>query len=204
MFALFILVTVTLSDDVHTLKTVNCTEPGMFCVNDGYHSNYFYLCTERFNGYLKCPRNTVCGYQGRIPDTENPCVPVSVKKSETKTDSIPCVSEGLFCIHDGNHEKQFLMCSSTYSNYLNCPTNYSCGYDYKVPDTENPCVEDPKKVENTDICIADGFMCVNDGLHNNQFYMCSSGYKGFMNCPTGAKCSGAILMPFTQSPCVTI
>ncbi|ELP93068.1 Cyst wall-specific glycoprotein Jacob family protein, partial [Entamoeba invadens IP1] len=81
---------------------------------------------------------------------------------------------------------------------------------------EQPCFSikrtfnsDVKKIDNNNneyegICQSDGYYCVNDGEHNDQFYMCSDSFKGFLKCPRGTKCGNVLNNPCHTNPCVNI
>ncbi|ELP87093.1 Cyst wall-specific glycoprotein Jacob family protein [Entamoeba invadens IP1] len=198
-----------------TINNSICTSNGNYCVQDGNHTKEYYICSDEYKGYVYCPVGTICGYIGRVPDSDSPCVlESSISVDTTKdisTDDI-CQSDGDYCVLDGLHDYKYYFCSTYYKGYLPCPLGTKCGYKGKVPNEESPCVlldssieDSSQQIENKYLnfkCRGLGLFCIIDGIHNDQYYQCSEQFNGTRHCPKNTWCKGEQKLPYTESPCV--
>nr|ABC59321.2 Jacob 6 [Entamoeba invadens] len=203
---------------------------GFYCLEGNKYIHKYLWCTDTFKGIMDCPKGTKCGYDGKAPDNQSPCVldENSIQKStekskEPETPSVESPSEddickgknGLYCVDDGKHIHEFLVCTKDYKGYMECPKNTQCGYDGKIPCDESPCIYPPHSTESTsksivtpsvdksedDICKdKDGYYCVKGEEH--KYLWCTDTYKGYMNCSKGTHCGYDGKVPDNESPCV--
>ncbi|ELP88457.1 Cyst wall-specific glycoprotein Jacob family protein [Entamoeba invadens IP1] len=135
-----------------------CKEDGFYCTGDNEHSTQYYICSETYKGYSKCPLGTKCGANGHYPFTINPCIldgyifkstensevksveKSTEKSSEVDVNGIDCKENGYYCVEDGKHDYQFYVCEDTFKGFMKCPVGTKCAGATTKPYTSSPCV----------------------------------------------------------------
>ncbi|ELP85101.1 Cyst wall-specific glycoprotein Jacob family protein [Entamoeba invadens IP1] len=126
-----------------------CTEEGLYCVLDGKHDNEYYICTDAYKGFSKCPPGTICKGKGKFDIKVDPCVEKTTESSKAKSVEKPVVSEenelkckedGLFCVIDGKHNDQYFQCSEFYTGFRPCSKGTWCKGEQEKPYDTDPCV----------------------------------------------------------------
>ncbi|ELP90687.1 Cyst wall-specific glycoprotein Jacob family protein [Entamoeba invadens IP1] len=187
----------TPSVDTPSEEDICKDKSGYYCLDDVDYVYQYLWCSDSYKGYMKCPKGTYCGYDGKAPDNQSPCV-LEVEPKDIIDPKDLCKNEGFMCINDGKHDSQYLVCSESYKGYMYCSEGTKCSGKSYMNFTENPCVGVDRTVE----CKKDGFFCLIDGKHNDKYFQCSSEFTGFRQCPKDTWCKKEQSEPFEESPCV--
>ncbi|KAL7711946.1 Cyst wall-specific glycoprotein Jacob [Entamoeba marina] len=119
-----------------------------------------------------------------------------------------CTYDSYFCIIDGIHNDQYYECSKTFNGFRDCAPDTYCKENGNF--SYNPCVilnetnwcTNYSSISYEDIlnCTYDGYFCIIDGIHNDQYYECSDTFEGFRDCAPDTYCKGN--GNFSYNPCV--